>query len=69
MGFKYRLIVRKRLLSAEPAVAPRKLNMSLRRADARPSRLEAESPHGLVLVLILGCPQRRPLLNSDGREV
>jgi hypothetical protein len=45
------------LLSAEPAVASRKVNMSLRRADAWPSRLEAESRHGLVPMLILGCPR------------
>jgi hypothetical protein len=32
--------------SAEPAVAPRKVNMSLRRVDAWPSRLEAGSRHG-----------------------
>jgi len=31
------------------------VNMSLRRGDAWPSRLEAESPRGLVPVLILGC--------------
>jgi hypothetical protein len=35
-----------RLLSAERAVAPRKVNMSLRRVDAWPSRLEAGSRHG-----------------------
>jgi len=36
-------LVSERLLSAEPSVATRKVNMSLRRADAWPSRLEAES--------------------------
>ena len=34
-----------------------------------PGRLEAESRHGLVPVLILGCQKDGPLLNSDGGEV
>ncbi len=61
--------VRKRLLGAEPAVAARMVNMSLRRGDAWPGRPGAGSPRGPVSVLILGWPKDGPLLKSNGGEV